>query len=128
MSAMQPIRPAATIIIVRQAVSNFEIFMLRRTSRASFASGMYVFPGGRVDGDDHLHIYDEYRTGPVAAQLPQRTAWVHSGAATGLLVFVRLSKKPVCCSHTKQMAACSSSMQQIVTDLRIIDTLCTLEK
>ena len=35
---------------------------------------MYVFPGGRVDGDDHLHIYDEYRTGPVAAQLPQRTA------------------------------------------------------
>lgn len=74
MSAIQPIRPAATIIIVRQAVSNFEIFMLRRTSKASFAGGMYVFPGGRVEADDHLHKYDEYRTGPNTLQLPQRTA------------------------------------------------------
>lgn len=27
--------------------------MLRRTGRASFAAGMYVFPGGRVDDVDH---------------------------------------------------------------------------
>jgi len=74
MSAVQPIRPAATVIIVREAAVSFEIFMLRRTSKASFASGMYVFPGGRVDGDDHLHKYDAHRTGPSEAQRAQQSA------------------------------------------------------
>jgi len=45
--------------------------MLKRTSKASFASGMYVFPGGRVDGDDHLHMYDAYRHGPTEQQAAQ---------------------------------------------------------
>lgn len=61
-----PIRPAATVMLVRDSepVSGIgsgdgstvlEVFMLRRTLSAAFASGMYVFPGGRVetsDGDD----------------------------------------------------------------------------
>ncbi|MEC9133914.1 MAG: hypothetical protein VX853_08135 [Pseudomonadota bacterium] len=68
---VQPIRPAATVIVIREASSSYEIFMLKRTSKASFASDMYVFPGGRVDGDDHLHKYDAYRHGPTEAQAPQ---------------------------------------------------------
>jgi 8-oxo-dGTP pyrophosphatase MutT (NUDIX family) len=72
---VQPIRPAATIIIAREAAGgDTEIFMLRRTSRASFAGGMYVFPGGRVDSDDHLHQYDAFRAGPSESQEPQRQA------------------------------------------------------
>jgi len=71
---VQPIRPAATIIIVREAQESYEIFMLKRTSKASFASGMFVFPGGRVDSDDHLHKYDEYRCGPSGAQTQQVNA------------------------------------------------------
>ena len=73
---MQPIRPAATVIIARaaEAHAGFEIFMLRRTSRAAFAGGMYVFPGGRVDGDDHLHKYEAVRTGPSREQAPQQHA------------------------------------------------------
>lgn len=74
MTAVQPIRPAATVILVREAARSFEIFMLRRTSRASFAGGMYVFPGGRVDGDDHLHKYDSLRVGPSEMQGAQRSA------------------------------------------------------
>jgi 8-oxo-dGTP pyrophosphatase MutT (NUDIX family) len=35
---------------------------------------MYVFPGGRVDGDDHLHLYDDFRVGPTDAQAAQRDA------------------------------------------------------
>ena len=62
--AVQPIKPAATVIIVREANSSFEIFMLKRTTSASFASGMFVFPGGKVDHDDHLHKYDVHRVGP----------------------------------------------------------------
>ena len=68
---VQPIRPAAIVIVVREAPSSYEIFMLKRTSKASFASDMYVFPGGRVDADDHLHKYDAFRHGPTESQAPQ---------------------------------------------------------
>jgi len=50
-----PISPAATVMLVRDAVDGnpgVEVFMLRRTARASFGAGMYVFPGGRVDAAD----------------------------------------------------------------------------
>ena len=77
MPAVQPIRHAATVIIAREADGDCEIFMLKRTSKASFAGGMYVFPGGRVDGDDHLHKYDAFRTGPSDRQLPQQEALGH---------------------------------------------------
>ena len=71
---VQPIRPAATVILVRGANVDYEIFMLKRTRNASFAGGMYVFPGGRVDGDDHLHKYDAVRVGPEQRQQAQTTA------------------------------------------------------
>lgn len=76
---VQPIRPAATIVIARDAPGGgtIEIFMLRRTQRASFAAGMYVFPGGRVEGDDHLHAYDPWRRGPTPEQQPQLFAVGH---------------------------------------------------
>jgi len=74
MSEPQPIRPAATVMIVRDAEPSFEIFMLRRTSNAVFAGGMYVFPGGRVDADDHEDKYDLWRVGPSDEQAAQRSA------------------------------------------------------
>lgn len=52
----------------------FEVLMLRRTSGAAFAGGMFVFPGGRVDGDDHLHAYDRWRVGPSEGQRAQQQA------------------------------------------------------
>lgn len=81
--AVQPIRPAATVIIARDGDADrdgrleMEILMLRRTSRAAFASGMYVFPGGRVEGDDHLELYDPWRTGPSPQQAAQVEALGH---------------------------------------------------
>jgi 8-oxo-dGTP pyrophosphatase MutT (NUDIX family) len=53
--ATVPVRPAATVMLVRDAVdgsSGVEVFMLRRSTNAVFGAGMYVFPGGRVDGLD----------------------------------------------------------------------------
>ncbi|NCF32129.1 MAG: NUDIX hydrolase, partial [Proteobacteria bacterium] len=35
---VQPIRPAATVIVIREASPSYEIFMLKRASKASFAS------------------------------------------------------------------------------------------
>jgi 8-oxo-dGTP pyrophosphatase MutT (NUDIX family) len=48
------IRPAATVMLVRQANGPLEVFMMRRTTKAAFAGGMYVFPGGAVDEVDSV--------------------------------------------------------------------------
>lgn len=53
------VRPAATVMLVRDvtgagadADGDIEVFMMRRTTKAAFAGGMYVFPGGAVDPAD----------------------------------------------------------------------------
>lgn len=45
-------RPAATIVLVRDAEPGMEVLLLRRNRSAGFVPGAYVFPGGRVDGAD----------------------------------------------------------------------------
>ena len=49
-----PVRDAATVMLIRDGVGGVEVFMLRRTLAAAFASGMYVFPGGAVDAADRF--------------------------------------------------------------------------
>ena len=57
-----PIKPAATVILMREAEeSGFEIFIVKRSSRSSFGS-LYVFPGGKLDPEDterDLYAYCE---------------------------------------------------------------------
>lgn len=50
----QPVtpRPAATILMLREGSGGMETLMLRRTRRAGFVPGAYVFAGGRVDAGD----------------------------------------------------------------------------
>jgi 8-oxo-dGTP pyrophosphatase MutT (NUDIX family) len=45
-------RDAATVILLRQAASGVEAFLLRRTAELEFAPGACVFPGGSVDARD----------------------------------------------------------------------------
>jgi glyoxylase-like metal-dependent hydrolase (beta-lactamase superfamily II)/8-oxo-dGTP pyrophosphatase MutT (NUDIX family) len=45
-------RPAATLVLLRDAHAHFEVLLLRRAERAEFAGGAYVFPGGAVDAAD----------------------------------------------------------------------------
>ena len=48
--------PAATLIVMRPARSGGapEILMIERSTTMAFAAGALVFPGGRVDPDDHV--------------------------------------------------------------------------
>ena len=52
----EPIRPlsAATVLLLRDAPdhSGLEVLMTRRSGKASFAPGAYVFPGGGIDALD----------------------------------------------------------------------------
>ena len=45
-------RPAATLLLLREAGGAPEVFMLQRTATAAFLPGAYVFPGGALDADD----------------------------------------------------------------------------
>jgi 8-oxo-dGTP pyrophosphatase MutT (NUDIX family) len=47
--------PAATLILMRPAATGGapEILMLERAETMAFAAGALVFPGGRIDPDDH---------------------------------------------------------------------------
>ena len=43
------IRPAATIVVARDADRGIEVLMVRRPRAMEFAGGAHVFPGGAVD-------------------------------------------------------------------------------
>jgi len=47
-----PVRPAATVLLLRDTPQGIEVLMTRRSMTASFAPGAYVFPGGGVDAAD----------------------------------------------------------------------------
>jgi len=47
-----PLRPAATVLLLRDTQQGIEVLMTRRSMTASFAPGAYVFPGGGIDAAD----------------------------------------------------------------------------
>ena len=64
------IRPAATVMLVRDGTQGIEVFMLRRNPASAFVGGAFVFPGGAVDEHDHHHGLQPYCVGvsdPVAS-------------------------------------------------------------
>ena len=83
--------PAATVILLRDTDAGIETLMLRRNSKLAFG-GMWVFPGGRVDPEDHAgdatndpHDFDAARRAAV------REAQEESGLAVELEALVALS-------------------------------------
>ncbi|HTT59431.1 MAG TPA: NUDIX domain-containing protein, partial [Acidimicrobiales bacterium] len=47
-------RPAATVLTLRDGANGYEILMVRRNVRSEFMGGVFVFPGGALDDDDHV--------------------------------------------------------------------------
>ena len=45
-------RAAATVLLLRDSAEGMQVLMTRRSEKASFAPGAYVFPGGGVDATD----------------------------------------------------------------------------
>ena len=46
------VRPAATVVLLRDSEAGLETFLMRRVASMAFAPNMHVFPGGRVDEVD----------------------------------------------------------------------------
>jgi len=47
-----PLNEAATVVLVQEMNNQLEIYLLKRSTKAGFMAGLYVFPGGHVDEQD----------------------------------------------------------------------------
>ncbi len=62
-----PVSPAATVMLLDDRPT-LQVLMLRRTSRVVFGPDNWVFPGGRVDPDDHQEAFDAICAGLADAE------------------------------------------------------------
>jgi 8-oxo-dGTP pyrophosphatase MutT (NUDIX family) len=70
-------------MLLRDGDDGLEVFMLQRTLSASFARGMYVFPGGRVDDADHGEAFE-----PVCDDIDDAAASLRLGLEHGGLAWM----------------------------------------
>ncbi len=70
-----PILNAATVLLLRDGPQGMEVLMTRRSMKASFAPGAYVFPGGGIEVTDaQSHASAARRATQSDAQLTQAIA------------------------------------------------------
>ena len=70
-----PTLNAATVLLLRDGAQGLEVLMTRRSTKASFAPGAYVFPGGGIDAlDAESHATAARRATQSDEQLTQAIA------------------------------------------------------
>jgi len=63
-----PIKPAATILCVRETdTRTIEVLLLKRNKALKFASGFWVFPGGKIEDEEFEQASDELAAAKAAA-------------------------------------------------------------
>src|ERR1700760_2266331 len=71
MSEPVPIKPAATILLLRDSPT-FEVLMVKRHHQIDFAAGALVFPGGKTHQGDHDPAWADHATGWDATPADER--------------------------------------------------------
>ena len=99
-----PTRPAATVLLLRDAPQGLQVLMTRRSTTASFAPGAYVFPGGSIDAADAAaHAQSTRRATQSDAHLTQAIAAIReSFEELGVLLARRTDGTP---AHATDLAA-----------------------
>jgi recombination protein RecT len=63
-----PLLQAATVLLLRDGAQGVEVLMTRRSMKASFAPGAYVFPGGGIEPADLIFSQNRHLAGIESAQ------------------------------------------------------------
>ena len=85
-----PLRPAATVLLLRDGPQGLEALMTRRSMTASFAPGAYVFPGGGIDAADAAaHPQASRRPGQSDLHLTQAIAAIRESFEELGVLFAR---------------------------------------
>jgi 8-oxo-dGTP pyrophosphatase MutT (NUDIX family) len=79
-------RPAATVVLLRDAPGGPEALLLRRPKRSSFAAGAWVFPGGVVDAADAEPALAARSRGPDPDAWARRLGLADPAEAFGFVV------------------------------------------
>jgi 8-oxo-dGTP pyrophosphatase MutT (NUDIX family) len=79
-------RPAATVVLLRDAPSGPEALLLRRPRRSAFAAGAWVFPGGVVDPADAEPALAARNRGPAPESWARRLSLADPAEAFGFVV------------------------------------------
>jgi 8-oxo-dGTP pyrophosphatase MutT (NUDIX family) len=86
MSALPDPIPAATLVLMRERADGPpELLMTERTGQMAFAAGALVFPGGRIDADDHVTAGDGDVPDAAARVAAIRETIEETGLAPGLV-------------------------------------------
>ena len=89
MPDIPPLRPASTVVLLRDSEDGLETLLLKRNKALVFAGGFWVFPGGAVDAEDLAEAEgDEVLASRIAAA---REAREESGLSPRLEDMVLLS-------------------------------------
>jgi 8-oxo-dGTP pyrophosphatase MutT (NUDIX family) len=82
-----PVRPAATVVMLRDGDAGLEVFLLKRHGLADVLGGAYVFPGGKVDAADaQLDMLRHLDTAPEGLPARLNEAAIDPLTAAGLHV------------------------------------------
>lgn len=86
-TVVSPPRPAATVVMLRDASQGPEVLLLRRHGLSDVLGGAYVFPGGKVDTRDSSHALQRHldRT-PAELHAQLQETDIDAGTASGLFV------------------------------------------
>jgi recombination protein RecT len=85
-----PLRPAATVLLLRDGTDGIEVLMTRRSMTASFAPGAYVFPGGGIDAADaQTHTMAQRRAKQSDLHLTQAIAAIRESFEELGILFAR---------------------------------------
>jgi 8-oxo-dGTP pyrophosphatase MutT (NUDIX family) len=84
-----PLRPASTVILVRQKNEQLQVYLLRRSAKSGFMGDKYVFPGGTLDAPDmetvfwqkHVDLQEEEIEQYLGGGLTKEDIFAHSVAA-----------------------------------------------
>ena len=83
--------PAATVLLLRDDPAHgLQVLMTRRSAKASFAPGAYVFPGGGIEAaDEAAHALADHRPRQVGTALTQAIAAIRESFEELGLVLAR---------------------------------------
>ena len=87
-----PPRPAATVVLLRDADEGLEVLMIRRHAQSDVLGGAYVFPGGKLDPADS-EIAVTQRIDALADDLHVALGEPHLDSTTAAALFVAAARE-----------------------------------
>ena len=125
MADSPPVRPAATILTLRDAPGGFEVLMLRRNLNSDFVGGAYVFPGGGVDARDASPLAERWTNGLSDAGASSRLGLASGGLAYYVASVRELFEEAglllVCDGTGKLLTTSEASARSLAKDRRALN-------